>query len=143
MDINAIIAKAVHEKLTAEECAELAVLRSSEERMRTELSTRDRREKVSAIARDRHFCDPEYLDYLTHKSTVDLSDSAAVNAFMTGLATAAPRFFTVPLAAGAGGDSEPSSPAAGVSPAPSGGTVKGAPRNISEIARLLEFAPEI
>ncbi|MGE4301094.1 MAG: hypothetical protein AB7F40_05765 [Victivallaceae bacterium] len=143
MDINAIIAKAVHDKLTAEECAELAALRSSEERLRTELSARDRREKVAALARDRHFCDPEYLDYLAQKSTVDLSDSAAVDAFIAGLASAAPRFFTVPLASGAGGDSEPSTPADGVSPAPAGGTGPGAPRNVSEIARLLEFAPEL
>ncbi|MEA4863120.1 MAG: hypothetical protein VB042_07400 [Victivallaceae bacterium] len=93
MDINAIIAKAVHDKLTAEECAELAALRSSEERLRTELSARDRREKVAALARDRHFCDPEYLDYLAQKSTVDLSDSAAVDAFIAGLASAAPPVF--------------------------------------------------
>jgi len=144
MDINAIIAKAVHEKLTAEECAELAALRSAEDRLRTELATRQRRDTVAAIARDRHFCDSEYLDYLASKNAVDLSDSAAVNAFMTGLASAAPRFFTVPFAEGAGGDfDQPPASAAGVSPAPSGGTERGIPRSASDIARLLEFAPEL
>ncbi|MDD4816787.1 MAG: hypothetical protein PHI85_02315 [Victivallaceae bacterium] len=144
MEMNEIIAKAVHERLSAEECARLAEFCTDGEKVRHELVQLKRRARIAEIAGDRRFSDPDYLDYLAGKNQIDLDDPAKVDAFMTGLAATLPGFFTLPLASGAGGGNE--NPASGgVQPenTKSDGGAPSGPRNVNGIARLLETAPEI
>ncbi len=145
MEMNEIIAKAVHERLSAEECARLAEFCSDGENVRRELDLLKRRTRIAGIAGERRFSDPDYLDYLAVKNQIDLDDPAKVDAFMDGLSTTIPGFFTLPLTPGAGGGSD--------NPATGGGSPSAAvvnddgpssgPRTVKCIARLLESAPEI
>jgi AraC-like DNA-binding protein len=72
------------------------------DRHRDELRQIQQRSRVSEIAGQFNFNDPEYLEYLIGKNQLELDDSEQVRDFMTRVREEMPRHFKVELRPGGG-----------------------------------------
>ena len=84
---------------------ELAQLRAEREDIDAKFRTLARRGRIERIARDHGCDDPEYLDFLAGKRSVDLDDDNAVSAMMEELKKTHPFAFFSHLQSGGGSGS--------------------------------------
>lgn len=168
LKIHEIIAKAAGKPLSAEECAELKAMAEGSgaennsalfeirrlqhelenavherDAAKNELNAAIRKNRISALAAQYRFSDPEYLDFLAGKQNVNLDDQAQTEAFMHKINLDKPRFFNIEINSGAGGGINPTESSAKSLPADDAASAPPYRRNnAKEIARMLEDAPE-
>ncbi len=82
--------------------SEISTLQLTADTAKRELEGMKRRDRLSAIAKEHHFTELDYLEYLAEKESLDVNDSEQIANFMSQLTSSHSKFFDLEIVGGSG-----------------------------------------